>query len=210
MALEDCGVKKEALIELHEKAKATIYLSSDSLGNFTKQPRDHHMGGQYHLAFILEHLNNLGLDYKDGINQTAIGKPFFESLLRDAMNHSLREVTFKARVPFPKSYQLVGVADEGRAYIDEGLKEEDVFTLKPGFIYGQFHLGSIDLSAYSRRYLACVQESAHENPVYLKGACVISRSPVIHPGDGEFAVSILLKTLCGSYFSYSPNCLHCW
>ena len=144
MALEDRGVKKEAFLELQEKAKATIYLSSDSLANFTKQLRDHHMGFQYHLASILEQLDNLGLDIKTGINngikKTAIGKPFFESLLRYSMNHSLREVKFKARIPVPNSYQLVGVADEGRAYIDEGLNEDDVFTLKDGFIFGPFLL----------------------------------------------------------------------
>ena len=151
MALEDRGVKKEAFLELQEKAKATIYLSSDSLANFTKQLRDHHMGAQYHLAFILEQLDELGLDFRTGINngvkKTAIGKPFFESLLRYSMNHSLREVKFKARIPVPNhSYQLVGVADEGRAYIDEGLNEEDVFTLKEGLIFGPFLLGSVSIS----------------------------------------------------------------
>lgn len=149
MALEDRDVKKEAFIDLLEKAKAEIYLSSDSLEQFTKQLRDHGMGGQYHLAFILEQLNKLGLDFKNGINKTAIGKPFFGSLLRYSMNHSLREVKYKARIPVPKSYQLVGVADEGRAYINEGLKEEDVFTLKEGLIYGTFLLGSVGTSAYA-------------------------------------------------------------
>ncbi|KAI9449719.1 RdRP-domain-containing protein [Lactarius psammicola] len=164
MALEDRGVKKEAFIDLLEHAKAKIYLSTDSLEVFTEQLRDYNMGNQYHLAFILEQLNKLGLDFMNGINKTAIGEPFFESLLRYSMNYTLREVKYKARIPVPKSYQLVGVADEGRGYIDEGLKEEDVFTLKPGSIY------------------ACVQASVHEEPVFLKGACLISRSPVIHPG----------------------------
>lgn len=172
MALEDRGVKKEAFIDLMEAAKAKIYMSSDSLANFTEQLKDHGMGGQYHLSFIFKQLDNLGLDFKDGLNKTAIGRPFFGSLLRYSMNHSLREVKYKARIPVPKSYQLVGVADEGRAYVDEGLREEDVFTLQPGRIY------------------ACIQDSAHEEPVFLKGACLISRSPVIHPGDVQrvFAV----------------------
>jgi RNA-dependent RNA polymerase len=41
------------------------------------------------------------------------------------MNHSFREVKFKARIPVPQSYQLVGVADEGQAYINEG--KENVY-----------------------------------------------------------------------------------
>ncbi|KAH9066237.1 RdRP-domain-containing protein [Lactarius vividus] len=165
MVLEDRGVKKEAFIDLLENAKAKICLSSDSLEMFIEQLRNYGMGGQYHLAFILEQLDKLGLDFKDSINKTTIGRPFFESLLCYFANHSLREMKFKARIPVPKSFQLVGVADEGRAYINEGLKEEDVFTLPPGRIY------------------ACVQDSTHDDPVFLKGHCLISRSPAIHPGD---------------------------
>ncbi|KAH8998323.1 RdRP-domain-containing protein [Lactarius hatsudake] len=165
MALEDRGVEKEAFVDLQENAKAKIHLSSNSLKIFIEQLKDYGIGSQYHLAFILEQLDKLGLDFVNGADKTAIGRPFFESLLRYFMNHSLREVKFKARIPVPKSFQLVGVADEGRAYINEGLKEEDVFTLPPGRIY------------------ACVQESAHEDPVFLKGHCLISRSPAIHPGD---------------------------
>ncbi|KAH8995451.1 RdRP-domain-containing protein [Lactarius akahatsu] len=165
MALEDRGVEKEAFVDLLDNAKAKIHLSSKSLKMFIEQLRAYGIGSQYHLAFILEQLDKLGLDFVNGADKTAIGRPFFESPLRYFMNHSLREVKFKARIPVPKSFQLVGVADEGRAYINEGLKEEDVFTLPPGRIY------------------ACVQESAHDDPVFLKGHCLISRSPVIHPGD---------------------------
>ena len=148
MALEDRGVKGTAFMDLLEHAKAKIYLSSDSSENFTEQLKDRSMGGQYHLPFILEQLNHLGLDFRNGVNRTAIGRPFFESLLRHSMNHSLREMKFKARIPVPKSYQLVGVADEGWAYINEGLKERDVFTLKEGSIYGAFLLGYVGTSAY--------------------------------------------------------------
>ncbi|KAI0284855.1 RNA dependent RNA polymerase-domain-containing protein, partial [Russula brevipes] len=100
-----------------------------------------------------------------GTDKSAVKSAFFEKLLRFSINHSLREVKYKARIPVPHSYQLVGVADEGQAYIKEGAREEDVFTLGEGRIY------------------VCIQESATEPPVYFKGTCVISRSPVIHPGD---------------------------
>ena len=148
MALEDRGVKEEAFMDLLEHAKTKIYLSGDSLENLAKQLKDQNMGGQYRLPFILGQLNHLGLDFRNGTNRTAIGRPFFESLLRHSMHHSLREMKFKARIPVPKSYQLVGVADEGRAYINEGLKEKDVFTLKEGTIYGAFLLGPVGTSAY--------------------------------------------------------------
>ncbi|KAH8995448.1 RdRP-domain-containing protein [Lactarius akahatsu] len=61
--------------------------------------------------------------------------------------------------------RLSAFADEGRAYIKEGARPDKVFTLREKQIY------------------VCVQESTDKEPEYLKGACLISRSPVIHPGD---------------------------
>ena len=148
MALEDRGVDKDIFINLQEKAKASIYLSSHSLENFSHLLTKHNLAGKFHLAFILEQLSKLGLDFKDKNEKKAIGSAFFERLLRFSMNHSLREVKFKARIPVPNSYQLVGVADEGRAYIKEGIKEEDVFTLGPGRIYGAFIRGSTAVLPY--------------------------------------------------------------
>jgi RNA-dependent RNA polymerase len=139
MALEDRGVEKETFIALQERAKASIYLSSDSLECFSRLLMKHNLGGQFHLTFILSKLSKLGLDFKDGIDKKAIECAFFERLLRFSMNDSLREVKFKARIPVPYSYQLVGVADEGQAYIEEGIADEDdVYTLGPGEIYGTF------------------------------------------------------------------------
>jgi len=208
MALEDRGVKKEAFIDLLENAKAKIHFSSDSLGMFIEQLRDHGMGGQYHLAFILDQLNRLGLDFMNGINKTAIGRPFFESLLRYSMNHALCEVKFKARIPVPKSYQLVGVADEGRAYINEGLNEDDVYTLKPGLIYGTFLLGSVGMSAYTMVSSMCASISTR-GPCVLEGTLSHFQEPGHPPRNWRVAVSILLKTYCESDLSYSSTCLRC-
>src|SRR6266852_4395963 len=144
MALEDRGVDKQIFIDLQEEAKASIYLSSDSLEEFSTLLMKHGLGGKFHLPSILQQLSKLGLDFKDNNEKKkkAIGGAFIERLLRFSMNHSLREVKFKARIPVPKSYQLVGVADEGQAYIKEGVDEEDVFTLGPGRIYGASLCGS--------------------------------------------------------------------
>jgi RNA-dependent RNA polymerase len=136
MALDNRGVSKDAFIELQEKAKGDIYFARDSLDKLKKLLEKHTLGSKFCLPFILEHLSKLGLDLKDNGKKKAIRSAFFERLLRYAMNHSLREVKFKARIPIPESYQLVGVADEGQAYIKEGVKEEDVFVLKQGLIYG--------------------------------------------------------------------------
>jgi hypothetical protein len=34
----------------------------------------------------------------------------------------------------------------------------------------------------------CVQEAVGKEPIYLEGPCLISRDPVIHPGDGTKGV----------------------
>ena len=125
-------------MDLQERAKANIYYSTESLENFSRLLKSHGLGDRYHLVFILEQLVKLGLDLKDSTGRMAIKSSLVERLLRFSIHHSLREIKFKARIPVPSSYQLVGVADEGRAYINEGLDEDDVFTLKPGTIYGTF------------------------------------------------------------------------
>jgi RNA-dependent RNA polymerase len=190
MALEDLGVEKATFMALQEREKAKIYLSSDSLEIFSEQLRNYGLGGKYHLSFILEQLIKLRLDFKDGIDKKAIKSAFFMRLLRFTIHHSLREVKFRARIPVPNSCQLVGVADEGRAYVEnEGVNKDDVFTLKPGTIYGTFHrrlAAARPPHAYDDINLVCVQVSVNEEPVYFKGNCVISRCPVIHPGDGTY------------------------
>ena len=138
MALEDRGVEKDTFIALQEGTKKKIYTSEDSLKTFSELVDEYNLGGNFHLGFVLEQLIKLGLDFKDGTNKKAIKSAFFQRLLHFSKHHSLREVKFKARIRVPKSYQLVGVADEGRAYINEGVSEDDVYTLKPGAIYGAF------------------------------------------------------------------------
>ncbi|KAI9449714.1 RdRP-domain-containing protein [Lactarius psammicola] len=165
MALEDLGVRKQAFVDLQEDAKARIYLANGSLKIFVGLLRSQTLGVKFHLPFIFEQLIKLGLDFRDNLDKEAIRSAFLGRLVRDSMNHSLREMKFKARIPVPRSYQLVGVADEGRAYINEGARPEEVFTLKEKQIY------------------VCVQGPTDKEPKYLKGKCLISRSPVIHPGD---------------------------
>ena len=136
MALEDLGVRKQAFMDLQEAAKRRIYLAGDSLPMFASLLKSHGLGDKFRLAFVLEQLFKLGLDFKDYFHIEAIGSAFLGRLVRGSMNHSLREVKFKARIPVPHSYQLVGVADEGQAYIKEGVDPARLFTLKEKQIYG--------------------------------------------------------------------------
>jgi RNA-dependent RNA polymerase len=156
MALEDLGVKKHAFIDLQEEAKARIYLASGSLEIFVGLLKSQSLGGQFHLRFILEQLMKLGLDFRDHLGKDAIGSAFLGRLVRDSMNHSLREMKFKARIPVPRSYQLVGVADEGCAYtINEGAQPDEVFTLGEKQIYGMTrHCRVLECCSIHRRNIS--------------------------------------------------------
>ncbi|OBZ75664.1 RNA-dependent RNA polymerase 1 [Grifola frondosa] len=67
-------------------------------------------------------------------------------------------------------YLLVGVADEGPTYVADGC--ENVFTLDEAEIF------------------ACIQNPGDLEPTYLKGFVLISRSPVVHPGDVQRVFAI--------------------
>jgi len=86
----------------------------------------------------MKRLNELGLDLNDENGATVIKDSFHARLRRVAMNHVLRDIKHHARIPLPKSYQLVGIADEGPAY--EAAGYENVYILESGQIYGQNNL----------------------------------------------------------------------
>jgi RNA-dependent RNA polymerase len=136
MALEDRGVTKDTFIELQELAKQHVYTAQDSILSFHLFSRQNNLGGKYHLGFVLECLDLLGLDITATAGKRVIGNALFARLLRYSINSVLRNMKHRARIPVPNSFQLVGVADEGQMYIQEGMDPKDVFTLKPTQIFG--------------------------------------------------------------------------
>lgn len=137
MTLEDREVRLQAFLDLQEKAKASVYMASDSLANFRQLLRDTGLGAKFRLPFILEQLEKLGLDFKATKKTKAIDNPFLDRLVRYTTTHALRDMKYRARIRVPNSYLLVGVADEGQAYIQEGLDPESVLTLEQGQIFGE-------------------------------------------------------------------------
>jgi RNA-dependent RNA polymerase len=107
----------------------------DSIEHFRAILRQHSLGIEFRVNKVMDHLNKLGLDLTDQNNATVINDPFLARLRRVVMNHVLRDIKHKGRIPVPKSYQLVGVADEGPAYKAKGL--ENVFILPEGQIFGK-------------------------------------------------------------------------
>ncbi|KAH7923477.1 RdRP-domain-containing protein [Leucogyrophana mollusca] len=170
MVLEDRGAKLEAFMTLQEMAVADARMAHDSIDRFTHLLEGHNLGHHFQLSSTLQRLATLGLDLKPQRMQKPIDNPFLARLRACAINDVLRSVKHSARIPIPKSHMLVGVADEGNAYINAG--HADVFTLPPGKIY------------------ACVQYPGDAEPTWLRGPCVVSRSPVVHPGDAQRVYAI--------------------
>jgi RNA-dependent RNA polymerase len=133
MVLEDRNVRKEDFVTLQEVAVADARMIDDSIEQFRKVLNAHALGNGYHLSHIMKRLNELELDIGRHATQ-GVDSPFFARLRRVAMNHVLRDIKHSARIPVPKSYLLVGVADEGPAYKRLGYK--NVYELPAGKIYG--------------------------------------------------------------------------
>ncbi|KAF9227760.1 RdRP-domain-containing protein [Gyrodon lividus] len=170
MVLEDRGAPKEVFLKLQEDAVAKARMAHDSATLFAKLLESHQLCFNYRLGSILRRLNALGLELKPNDLQQPLDTPFFAQLRVCAINHVLRGVKHDARIPIPDSHMFVGVADEGPAYVQKGLK--NVYCLPQGKIF------------------ACVQRPGDEKPKHLKGMCLISRSPVIHPGDVQRVYAI--------------------
>ncbi|KIJ69127.1 hypothetical protein HYDPIDRAFT_23984 [Hydnomerulius pinastri MD-312] len=168
--LEDRGAPMAAFVKLQEEAVAKARMAHDSVDRFAGLLESHQLCFNYRLPEILRRLSTLGLELKPNHLQKPIDTPFLIQLRAIAISHVLRSVKHEARIPIPKSYMFVGVADEGPAYAKRGVK--NVYCLPQGKIF------------------ACVQQPGEEEPTYLKGMCLISRSPVIHPGDVQRVYAI--------------------
>jgi len=180
MVLEDLGVRKEAFQDLQDQAVADAKTIDDSISHFCDVIASHHLGSVFRMRDILTRLRDkYHMDLTPNGTTAGVDNPFLQQLRRVAMTDILRDIKHSARIPVPNSYLLVGVADEGPAYEEAGY--DNVFCLHPGQIYGEFFLSLSIL--YSLLSAACIQHRGKE-PFWIEGNVSISRSPVVHPGDG--------------------------
>lgn len=143
MVLEDRGAPKEVFMKLQADAVADTRMAHDSAALYARLLESHRLCYNYRLAAILRRLNTLGLELKPNRSQQPLDTPFLARLRACAINHVLREVKHEARIPIPNSYLLVGVADEGPAYVEKGLK--NVYCLPQGKIFGMCSVRSLNM-----------------------------------------------------------------
>ena len=122
--LEDLGIPRSAFLDLQSAAVTDIQTSRKSLLNFAGLLEAHALGRSYSLAYIIRSLDNIGCDFEHHNPERAVGTPFIRSLIDTAVLSVLRGLKHNARIPVPKSWNLVGIADESN-------------ELDPGEIYGE-------------------------------------------------------------------------
>lgn len=134
MILENLAVKMKSFMDLQDMAVADARTINDSLLRFQHILKSHSLGGTYRLISLADRLMKIGL----GIGHSAhnIDDPFFSRVRHVAMFHVLRDIKHGARIPIPNSFHLVGVPDEGPAYMGKpGF--DNVYCLSFGKIFGK-------------------------------------------------------------------------
>ncbi|KAH9940437.1 RdRP-domain-containing protein [Epithele typhae] len=171
--LEDLGVEKQAFLDVQNHAMKDVVEAQDTLFNVAKKLIQRYgLGDAFGLRWTLEHLARSGVVMRgnDPVGRFLLDSDFIRGIVKYAQTYALREFKYETRIPLDEAYQLVGVVDEGPAWVAAG--RENVYCLADGEIF------------------ACVQYPDKEEMHYLKGNVSISRSPHIHPGDVQLVRAI--------------------
>lgn len=117
--LEDLGVPAEAMLKLQRNAVGTVEASTRSVRGAALLLEQTGLGASAHLVATLYRIRRiLGVDVAPSELD-----PFLAACVDLAVTDALRGLKFRARIPLPGSFTLVGVADE-----DGCLEEGEVFA----------------------------------------------------------------------------------
>lgn len=139
MILEDRGVKLEIFTKLLDDAIAELMQAKKSITKFMAVLARLSFGSSFGVYNLLRRLSSYGLDFCEGQPGKSLRLPFFNDIVYCSVSAALRDLKLRGRIPVPQSWLLVGVADEGAAYIKSDKcksKKDDVYTLNEGEIYG--------------------------------------------------------------------------
>lgn len=126
--LEWLGVKPEVFMKLQRTALDEVHKAAGSFETAAKLLESHGLGTAYRLPSLFTSLYKLQARDKDGAVKNLLkNDDFFRRVLDFAINHIRRELKYKARIPVPKSWTLVGVVD-----VHDYLKEGEIFG--PAFL----------------------------------------------------------------------------
>ncbi|KAH9857867.1 RdRP-domain-containing protein [Lenzites betulinus] len=112
MLLEGLGVPARVFQTLQENAVRDVQASVESLEQSARLLECHGLGASFRLTSVMLGLHKLGVGPLDD-------DEFWRQSMDFAVNHVLRELKHKARIPVPGGWTLVGVADV-HGYLEEG------------------------------------------------------------------------------------------
>ncbi|KAH7104770.1 RdRP-domain-containing protein [Auriculariales sp. MPI-PUGE-AT-0066] len=156
--LEGLGIQKKVFLDLQSKALADIHMASSSMETAGKLLETHGLGTAFKLPSLFGSLHKL-LTRNGAINNLIETDDFTQRVMDFAVNHMRRELKYRARIPVPDSWTLVGVVD-----VHKYLKPREIFV--------------------------CIRPRDSRKALYLEGPILVTRSPVIHPGDVQMVHAI--------------------
>ena len=107
MLLEGLGVPFHVFEKYQDMAVLETRKAANSLKQAANMLEIFGLGSSYRLPSVLLSLDKLNIF-------SFPSNPFYEKMLEDAINHVLRDLKNYARIPIPKAWTLVGVADVHR------------------------------------------------------------------------------------------------
>lgn len=113
MLLEGLGVPYETFKRFQDIAVEETEEAVETLENAATLLECHGLGASYRLPSVMRCLVRLKPDI------SLLGDPFHDKFMEFGKNHVLRDLKHKARIPVPRAWTLVGVADEYK-FLQEG------------------------------------------------------------------------------------------
>jgi len=129
MLLETLGLEKDVFLVLQNAAIQATEEAIESLITASSLLEAHGLGTSFSLKSVFNNLARMGADLGSRDDMW----PFLQHVLRFCANHILRDLKYRARIPIPGSWMLVGVADE-------------YDLLQEGQIYGEYLLQRVSLN----------------------------------------------------------------
>jgi hypothetical protein len=111
MILSGLGLQEQIFIKLQTEAVEKTERAAKSLKSAAELLETHGMGTSFALPSTFLNLKRLGVSLDPTSTTVGFRDTFVDRCLKFAVHHVLREIKFKARVPVPECWKLVGVVD---------------------------------------------------------------------------------------------------
>ncbi|THU91778.1 RdRP-domain-containing protein [Dendrothele bispora CBS 962.96] len=180
MLLEGLGVPYKTFEYFQDRAVRQVYESTKSLESAARMLESFGLGNSYRLTSVMLSLSKLGVS-------DMVEDPFYQTMLKYAVHHVLRDLKNHARIPIENAWTLVGVAD-----VHKHLKEGEIFAcIKPLDGPTVYLEGDVLIS---------------RSPTIHPGDVQIARAIGKPPLDSCFAVEPLRNTVVFSVKGERPLC----